>query len=251
VCCDIALIAGRLRRLASPEHADANVRALDDSGIRAVFLYGGPGPVGLGFFATPPPPHPDDARRVHDELFADGVAGRLRMGLALRGPAFTTPEATEADFALARELGVPISIHVGMAGFPGNVDVLDRLGLLGPDVNHAHANELSNRELDLISQSGGLISICPSIDMLMAVGTYPATGRALARDIRARSQRRYHDRYRVRSVHGDATGTGRRALTSQRRGSRPSRSGSDSRARPARHARSRHRGRGPDLAPRG
>ncbi len=56
------------------------------------------------------------------------------MGLALRGPAFPTPEATKDDFAFARELGLPISIHVGMAGFPDSVETLDRLALLGPDV---------------------------------------------------------------------------------------------------------------------
>jgi cytosine/adenosine deaminase-related metal-dependent hydrolase len=181
----ITTVADWSHNLAGPEHADANVGALTDSGIRAVFLYGGPGPEGLGFFGAHAPSHPQDARRVHDALFADGHHGRLRMGLALRGPAFTTPEATARDFAMARELGVPISIHVGMAGFTDNVRVLDKLGLLGPDVNYAHANELTDAEYDLIAASGGSISICPSVDMLMALGTYPATGQALSRGIPA------------------------------------------------------------------
>ncbi len=107
------------------------------------------------------------------------------MGLALRGPAFTTPEATGNDFTFARELGLPISVHVGMAGFPGSVEMLDKLGLLGPDVNYVHANQLTDREFDLIAGSGGSISVCPSVDMLMALGTYPATGQALARGIPA------------------------------------------------------------------
>lgn len=181
----ITTVADWSHNLSTPRHADANVRALHDSGIRGVFLYGGPGPDGLAFFGVPAPPHPGDARRAQAEHFPHGISGRLRMGLALRGPAFTTPEATANDFVLARELGLPISVHVGMAGFPGSVETLDKLGLLGPDINHVHANQLSDREFDLIADSGGSISLCPSADLLMALGTYPATGQALARGIPA------------------------------------------------------------------
>jgi 5-methylthioadenosine/S-adenosylhomocysteine deaminase len=181
----ITTIADWSHNLATPEHADANVAALHDSGIRGMFLYGGPGAEGFAFFGQPAPPHPADARRVRAELFPNDANGRLRMGLALRGPAFTTPEATALDFAVARELGVPISVHVGMAGFPDSIETLDRLGLLGADVNYAHANQLSDREFDLIASSGGSISLCPSVDMLMALGTYPATGQALTRGIAA------------------------------------------------------------------
>jgi cytosine/adenosine deaminase-related metal-dependent hydrolase len=181
----ITTVADWSHNLSTPAHADANVRALHDSGIRGVFLYGGPGPDGLAFFGVPAPAHPADARRAQAEHFAHGVTGRLRMGLALRGPAFTTPEATANDFTFARELGLPVSVHVGMAGFPGSVETLGKLGLLGPDINYVHANQLSDREFDLIAESGGSISLCPSADMLMALGTYPATGHALARGIPA------------------------------------------------------------------
>ena len=181
----ITTIADWSHNLAAPADADANVEALRDSGIRGIFLYGGPGPDRNGFFGRPAPDHPADARRIRAALFPDGDGDLLRMGLALRGPAFTTPEATAADFGLARDLGVPISIHVGMSGFPDSVGTLDRLGLLGPDVNYAHASQLSDREFDLIAASGGSISLCPSVDMLMALGTYPATGQALNRGIPA------------------------------------------------------------------
>jgi cytosine/adenosine deaminase-related metal-dependent hydrolase len=181
----ITTVADWSHNLPTPQHADANVRALHDSGIRGVFLYGGPGPDGLAFFGDPAPHHPGDARRAQAEHFPDRVSGRLRMGLALRGPAFTSPEATENDFAFARELGLPVSVHVGMAGFPGAVATLDKLGLLGPDINYVHANQLSDREFDLIADSGGSISVSPSVEMLMALGTYPATGQALARGIAA------------------------------------------------------------------
>jgi 5-methylthioadenosine/S-adenosylhomocysteine deaminase len=81
-------------------------------GIRGYFLYGGPGPTS----DAPNPPHPQDARRMRDEHFPNGVNGRLRMGMALRGPCFTSAERNAEDFKFARELGLPISTHVGMAG---------------------------------------------------------------------------------------------------------------------------------------
>ena len=171
----------------TPEHADANIEALHDSGVRGVFLYGPPVGAGLiEWFVDSTLPHPDDARRVRSEHFAGGGNGRLTMGLALRGPELSSRATTRHDFDLARELDLPISIHCGMAGYATRyraVETLDELGLLGADVNYAHANLLTDDEYGLIAASGGSISPCPSIDMLMAIGTYPATGRALEHGI--------------------------------------------------------------------
>ncbi|MEU3980549.1 amidohydrolase family protein [Streptomyces sp. NPDC026672] len=181
----VTTVADWAHNLRTPAHTDAGIRALHDSGIRGIFLHGGPGPDAAGFFGQPPQGHPRDAARVRDEHFPDGAAGRLRMGLALRGTAFTSAEATAADFAFARDLGLPISVHVGMAGFPHTVTALDRLGLLGPDVNHAHANQLTEREFELIADSGGSVAVSATVEMLMALGTHPATGHVLRHGIRA------------------------------------------------------------------
>ena len=176
----ITTIGDWAHALQSAEHADANLRGLSESGIRGVFFYGGPGPA----TDDPNPPHPLDARRMRDEQFpGNGGNGRLRMGMALRGPCFTSAERNRQDFAFARELGLPISIHVGMAGTADAVTTLRRDGLLGADVNYIHANQLTDEEMDLIATSGGTVTITPSTDMLMQFGTYPATGRALERDI--------------------------------------------------------------------
>jgi 5-methylthioadenosine/S-adenosylhomocysteine deaminase len=163
----------------SAAHADADLRGLVDSGIRGYFLYGGPGPA----TDDPNPPHPADARRMRDEFFADGRHGRLRMGLGLRGPAFTSPERNVADFAFARDLGLPVSIHVGMAGTGDAVARLERDGLLGSDTNYVHGNYLTDKEWDLLAASGGTMTITPSTDMLMQFGTFPATGHALGHGI--------------------------------------------------------------------
>jgi 5-methylthioadenosine/S-adenosylhomocysteine deaminase len=175
----ITTIADWAHNLRSAEHADANLQGLQESRIRGYFLYGGPGPTS----DSGNPPHPQDARRMRDEHFATGVNGRLRMGMALRGPCFTSAEQNAKDFAFARELGLPISTHVGMAGTSDAIITLDTYGLLGADVNYAHGNMLTDREFDLIATSKGTLSITPSTDMLMQFGTFPGTGRALERGI--------------------------------------------------------------------
>src|ERR1700685_2047244 len=177
----ITTIADWAHNLRSAEHANANLRGLQESGIRGYFLYGGAG----AERAITNPPHPQDARRMRDEHFPNGVNGRLRMGMALRGPCFTSAERNAEDFKFARELGLPISTHLGMAGTSDAINVLDRFGLLGPDVNYVHANMLTDREFDLIAKSKGTISLTPSTDMLMQFGTFPATGAALQRGIRS------------------------------------------------------------------
>ncbi|MGA7420039.1 MAG: amidohydrolase family protein, partial [Acidimicrobiales bacterium] len=141
----ITTIADWAHNLQSAAHADADLRGLQESGIRGYFLYGGPGPAS----DDPNPPHPLDARRLRDEQFQFGSNGRLRMGMALRGPCFTTPERNAEDFAFARDLGLQISLHVGMAGTSDAVTILRRDGLLGADVNYAHGNMLTDEELDL------------------------------------------------------------------------------------------------------
>jgi cytosine/adenosine deaminase-related metal-dependent hydrolase len=103
--------------------------------------------------------------------------------MALRGPAFTSAERNADDFAFARDLGLPISIHAGMAGTGEVVAVLERYDLLGADVNYVHGNFLTAREWDLVADSGGTMTITPSTDMLMQFGTFPATGPALSRGI--------------------------------------------------------------------
>ena len=103
--------------------------------------------------------------------------------MALRGPCFASAARNAEDFKFARELGLPISTHVGMAGTSDAIITLDRFSLLGADINYAHGNMLTDQELDLIATSKGTLSLTPSTDMLMQFGTFPATGGGLQRGI--------------------------------------------------------------------
>jgi len=164
--------------LQSPQHGEANLQGLQESGIRGYFLYGGP-----GVNIDDPEIHHSGVRRMRDEYFPAGMNGRLRLGMALNGPTFTSAAQNAEDFAVARALGLPISLHVGMPGTRYSVASLERAGLLGADVNYVHGNTLTDAEFDAIAESAGTLSITPTAEMLMRFGAFPATGRALRRGI--------------------------------------------------------------------
>lgn len=166
----------------TPEHADENVRALQDSGIRAVFLYGPPVGQGLEkWFFESVEAHPADARRMRAEVLSDDDA-RVTMGIAARGPEFSVPRVVGQDLRLARDLDVVASMHSGLPGYVSKyktIATLDELGVLGEGVHHAHGAQFSDADLARIAATGGAISPCPTVDMQMAMATFPATGRAL------------------------------------------------------------------------
>jgi cytosine/adenosine deaminase-related metal-dependent hydrolase len=169
--------------LYTPEHADAAIQALRDTGMRAVFAHGG----GAHQWQAPLPsavPHPEDARRIRAEHFASND-GLVTMALALRGPQFASEETNRGDFALANDLGLRVTVHVGDGawGKIRPINILERDGLLSDRTTYVHCNTLGDDELDLIRDSGGSASVAPDVEMQMGHG-WPATGRLLAHGIR-------------------------------------------------------------------
>src|SRR5258708_18495736 len=69
------------------------------------------------------------------------------MAMALRGPEFSTMDVTRHDWKLARDLGLPISVHVGSGPFGVPYRAIERLSqdhLLGPDRSEEHTSELQS-----------------------------------------------------------------------------------------------------------
>jgi 5-methylthioadenosine/S-adenosylhomocysteine deaminase len=164
--------------LKTPSHADAAVSGLQDVGGRAVFAHGG----GAAEWKVVPPnplPHPEDARRVRDEYFSSDDQ-LVTMALAIRGPQFTTKEVARHDWALANDLGLRITVHVGDGDFgkTGPVRWLAEQQLLNDRTTYVHCNTLGDDELQLIADSGGTGSVAADVEMQMGHG-YPATGRLL------------------------------------------------------------------------
>ncbi|WP_323174300.1 amidohydrolase family protein [Natrialba sp. PRR66] len=152
----------------SPAHTDRAIDGLEDAGIRAVFAHGPPGDDSATWWEDSTESHPDDIRRLHRERFPS-ADGRLTLAMGIRGPDYSTDEVVTHDIELARELGIPASMHIGSLG-PGGVATLDELGLLGDDLNYVHANRLTRAEFDRIGDSGGSVSTTPEVEMQMGMG---------------------------------------------------------------------------------
>lgn len=169
--------------LETPAHADAAIAGLRESGIRAVFAHGG----GATMWAVPNDVrHTRDVLRIQEEHFDGGdTSGLLTLAFAARGPQFAPGQTTLDDWALARELGVRITVHVGDGEWGKSKPILfmHEHGLTGPDVTYVHCNTLSDEELRIIADTGGTASVSADIESQMGHG-WPATGRLLEAGVR-------------------------------------------------------------------
>ena len=97
----------------SPQHADAAIQGLKDAGLRAVFAQGGPiGPFNEWWTPKSTNRHPDDIRRVKKQYFSSDDQ-LMTLAMAINGPDASSLETTIDDIKLARDVGVPITVHVG------------------------------------------------------------------------------------------------------------------------------------------
>lgn len=170
----------------TPDHADAAVTALQESGIRAQYAYGSANTSLADYWNGSSIAIPgDDVRRVRDAYFASDD-GLLTMALATRGPGFCLEDVVRSEWTLARELDIPITVHVAMgrlAGRFGMVKTLSEMGLLGPDTTFIHCCYMSEEEWKLVAESGGTVSIAPQVEMQMGHG-WPPTGKCIEHGLR-------------------------------------------------------------------
>nr|QLG04859.1 Hydrolase [Streptomyces sp.] len=159
-----------------PENADAAIQALREAPGHSVFCYG----AGVGGGADEPDIAPE-ITRVRSQLPDDG------MVLGLRGPLMSTMDATAADVALARELGLRVSVHVhGATGWHTGrrpiAEMRDR-GLLDDRTTFVHGNGISDDQVAMMADAGCSVTISPDVELKMGFG-WPETGRMLAAGIR-------------------------------------------------------------------
>jgi cytosine/adenosine deaminase-related metal-dependent hydrolase len=171
----ITTIVDHCHLINSPEHADALIGGLADSGIRGVFCY--------GFFVNPghnpyrrasgPGWRYDDVRRVRKERLASDT-GRILFGISPQEPEGIPSDVLLEEIALARELGAKtISMHVAMGNYDGGNRVvagLQRTGNLGQDMLFVHGAALGEDELDAIAASGAGLSCTPETELQMGMG---------------------------------------------------------------------------------
>ena len=153
---------------ASPAHTDAVVKALEDSGMRAVFAYGFP------WWGKWEERQPSWFVRAATEYFSSADQ-KLTLALAAPGPEFVDFEISRDHWKLAREAGARISTHVGVGtyGQDAKVQEMGEAGLLGPDTTYIHCTTLNDTEIQMIVDTGGTVSLASPVEMMMGHGMPP------------------------------------------------------------------------------
>ena len=153
----------------SPAHADAELSAMRDMGLRGRFAYGTP--VGL---ADDAPMDLAGLARVQRDWMADknglltlGICSRnlgavtIGGGAAAASRGVLTIENIKRDWDGARALGLPITMHTSGAS---PIMALERAGLLGPDVQFIHPLLTTPEERDVLKARGASYSTAPQLE---------------------------------------------------------------------------------------
>ncbi|MEU6261475.1 amidohydrolase family protein [Streptomyces sp. NPDC047043] len=143
----------------TPEHSDALIAALKDSGIRALYAY--------ARGAVPGQPHPGDAERILATHFSS-TDQLVTMALAT--------SLDKEQWLLARRLGLRNLSHVvgSVPGItPSDVMRLDDQGLMGDNNVYIHFTGADAAQLRRVKDTGGWLSISAPIEMTMGHGMPP------------------------------------------------------------------------------
>jgi 5-methylthioadenosine/S-adenosylhomocysteine deaminase len=145
----------------SPEHSDAAIKGIADSGRRAAFGYfEGHGPKNR---------YPADARRLKKQYFSsDDQLMTMIMGGEIYRPNFGP------TWEIGRELGIPIAAHiVGTLGMGPVFMKLVAEKKLGPDNLFIHMSAMPAEAWKATKDAGAGVSIASPIEMTMRHGMPP------------------------------------------------------------------------------
>lgn len=149
----------------SAEHADAEIRAMRELGIRGRFAFGWGQDRPLSRVMD----LPNLAQLQRRGLPGEGL---LHLGACVRtpvdNPRGTVPiEVVSEECAALRDMGLPITMHAR----PGVVTVLQQHRLLGPDLQLVHPQGISPEERILLAEHGTRVTCSPVIEMHYAQAT--------------------------------------------------------------------------------
>lgn len=150
----------------SRAHAEADIRAINDTGLRGRWSFGQ---------AIDQSPEQTirltDMEALHKDWTSYSNEGLLSLGMAwrgiYRGNAFLPTEVYKTEFDAARRLGLPITVHIGTVktATQGHIEGHARQNLLGPDINIVHGCSANAAEIQMIKDSGASMSILPHTEM--------------------------------------------------------------------------------------
>ena len=155
-------------------HAEADIRALTEVGIRARHSCGWPQgmPDTQGADQGPLESLAKDWKAWSNE-------GLITLGMAWRGQFRAGPiqeSVYRPEFENARKLGVPITVHIASARrLAGQVKTLYDAKMMGKDVHLVHALYSTPAELDMIKETGAAVSMSPGSELRIGYGLPLAT----------------------------------------------------------------------------
>jgi 5-methylthioadenosine/S-adenosylhomocysteine deaminase len=154
----------------SPQHADAELQAMFESGTGGRFLYGYPQDMAAdqtNDFA--------DIMRVRKQYFSS-ADGAIDMGMALRGPERTPASTWQREAAFAHQQGLPMSVHVSVtrdAQQKRSIEQMRSAGFLDRRAELVHATHASDDDFRAIVAAGSHVVITPFTEMRVGYGVTP------------------------------------------------------------------------------
>lgn len=169
----------------SREHAEAELKGLRDSGVRAFFCYGmsadqyGDVPAGKAGWEA----RMDHVKQLIREEGEDGVV-RVALQLSQSG---TTPFTWMGEeLKLAGDHGLLCCSHcsaVPNSALTSDIETRADLGHMHPGHVYIHCTSLTDHEMSLIAETGGKIALSPDTDIQMGMG-FPPLRMALSHGLR-------------------------------------------------------------------
>jgi cytosine/adenosine deaminase-related metal-dependent hydrolase len=142
----------------SPAHADAEVRAMRDSGVRGRFAYG----PALGMPNDQPMDLADIARMKrdigNDPMITLGICSRNVDGNTGGTRGAIDAAMAKKEWDAARGLGLPITLHTSGTGA---IKILSDAGLLGPDLQLVHPLNTGPEDWAVLAKHGVHYSVSP------------------------------------------------------------------------------------------
>lgn len=164
----------------SRAHADQSLAGLETANIRAVYGLGPPNGTDVReeWHFRSDKRHPMYLEELSDQSRLN--TGLVTLGMAARGPDFSTEGATRDDLSLARELDIPVSMHAGVRDYPGYdqnqyLELADD-GLLHEKTSFVHANDIGNEVRQAFAERDIPVITTPEAELHFGEGM-PGTGK--------------------------------------------------------------------------
>jgi cytosine/adenosine deaminase-related metal-dependent hydrolase len=158
----ITTICDNAHNTRSPEHSDASIRALTDSGVRGIHAYG------RAKLGVRDDAYPSDIYRLKRDHFSSEDQ-LLTLRLWVHGN--ETPERFEKVLEVRKEMDCWISIDSGAGSKP--LRELYASGKLDGRESFNHGNGLTLEQMKAVASHGATVNVCPRIESQFRFGDIP------------------------------------------------------------------------------